>query len=261
MQRSAPAARSGAIRWSLDRRRPPRSLCVSLAAALHPTALLLAGASYERERAATHSRAPRPAPTAPRCSRAGPRYSSARVYTIVGRARAREEPEPRGPRAYVFIRARPAAAARRPRGAPRPSRSAGAGAGLPAHVCPVSSSGDVRERAAASRSALDRNPAMTIAPPVVAAVALLYLHSCNSAGLAAAADTNIESCPIDKAEYFATVEVAQAAELDARALPPLHIHQGELLDTDDEAVRTGGTLWPAGQVCFEQNSRWRNIPS
>ena len=102
---------------------------------------------------------------------------------------------------------------------------------------------------------------MTIAPPVVAAVALLYLHSCNSAGLAAAADTNIESCPIDKAEYFATVEVAQAAELDARALPPLHIHQGELLDTDDEAVRTGGTLWPAGQVCFEQNSRWRNIPS
>ena len=95
---------------------------------------------------------------------------------------------------------------------------------------------------------------MTIAPPVVvAAVALLYmrLHSCNAAGLAAAADANIESCPIDKAEYFATVEVWNAAEIASGALPPLRIRQGEVLDTDDEAVRTGGTLWPAGQVCSD----------
>lgn len=56
---------------------------------------------------------------------------------------------------------------------------------------------------------------------------------------------SIESCPMEKADYFAPVEVEQAADT---ALPALRIRQGEVLNTADEAVRTGGTLWPAGQV-------------
>jgi hypothetical protein len=79
---------------------------------------------------------------------------------------------------------------------------------------------------------------------IVAAVAALHMRSCN-AGFGAAADHSIESCPIEKAEYFAPFEVAQATDM---TLPPLHIRQGEVLDTEDEAVRTGGTLWPAGKV-------------
>ncbi len=87
-------------------------------------------------------------------------------------------------------------------------------------------------------------PIMHMLHVIVAAVAALHLCSC-SAGFGSAADHSIESCPIEKAEYFAPVKVAQTIDT---GLPPLHIRQGEVLDSEDEAVRTGGTLWPAGQV-------------
>lgn len=75
-------------------------------------------------------------------------------------------------------------------------------------------------------------------------VAMLGLHAWNTA-----ANGNIESCPIEKSEYFAPLEVPLAG---SALFPSLRIRQGEVVDTNDEAVRTGGTLWPAGQVSREE---------
>jgi hypothetical protein len=89
-------------------------------------------------------------------------------------------------------------------------------------------------------------PSMRTLHAIVAVVVALQLCSSTcSAGFGLAADHTIESCPMEKAKYFAPVEVPQATDA---VLPPLHIRQGEVLDTEDEAVRTGGTLWPAGKV-------------
>ena len=96
---------------------------------------------------------------------------------------------------------------------------------------------------------------MTQAPPLAidfARLLLLLLLTAAAAKIGSCdglrgegTGTSIEACPVEKADYFAPLEVAQATDT---ALPALRIRQGEVLSTADEAVRTGGTLWPAGQV-------------
>jgi predicted nicotinamide N-methyase len=87
-------------------------------------------------------------------------------------------------------------------------------------------------------------------------VGVLLQPRCAAAAAGADACDSLDMCPLEKAAYFAPVELPPAADAAGSGggggasggdepLPPLRIRQGEVLATDDEAVRTGGTLWPA----------------